>query len=229
MSISNADILSAVKKTKPNKVCGSDNIPAFIIRDCITSFLSPLCHIYNLIILTSTFPKVWKTSRIIPVFKFDNRSHIHNYRPIALLSNYSKIFECIVSKAMYAHMLPMINVNQHGFVQGRSTTTNLMEFTQFVSSALDNRQQVDAVYTDLTKAFDTVHHCILLKKLKQYGFCDAMGDLMKSFMFSRYQFVECSGSKSDLFHAKSGVTQGSTLGPLLFLIYYNDDILQRCC
>ena len=104
-----------------------------------------------------------------------------------------------------------------------------MEFTQFVSSALDNRQQVDAVYTYLTKAFDRVHHCVLLKKLEQYGFCDAMGDLMKSFMFSRYQFVECSGCKSDLFHAKSGVTQGSTLGHLLFLIYYNDVVDNLNC
>lgn len=221
-NISESDILTAVKRMKGNFVAGPDNIPAFLIVDCIQCFLKPLCHLFNLIIKSCTYPERWKLSRVCPVFKAGDRSDITNYRPIAILSNFSKLFECIVSDMLYAHMISSIAPEQHGFVRGRSTATNLCEFTQFVSGALDDQLQVDAIYTDLTKAFDKVDHCILLYKLSKFGLCEDLLILLKSMIVGRKQIVEYNGFLSYVYQANSGVTQGSNLGPPLFILFYND-------
>ena len=227
--IHDCDILTAGKKIKANCVCGPDDIPAFFVVDCLQFILKPLCHLYNLMLKTSMYPNCWKVSRVFPVFKAGDKSNISNYRPIALLCNFAKIFECILSNVIYAHVISRIVSEQHGFVKGRSTATNLCEFTQFISFALDHRLQVDVLYTDLTKAFDRVDHCILLNKLKAMGLCDNLLFLIKSLLFNRTQFVEFSGFRSHSFVVKSGVTQGSNLGPLLFIIFFNNVLRDIGC
>ena len=87
------------------------------------------------------------------------------------LSNFAKLFESILSNIVYSHVEKYIAIEQHGFVKGRSTLTNLPEFTHFVSESLDNKVQVDVIYTDMSKAFDMVNHCILLHKLRNFGIC----------------------------------------------------------
>lgn len=216
------DILKAAKKIKANNVCGPDNLPAFFVVDCIRFLSTPLLHIFNLILNSCVYPDMWRVSKVFPVYKSAERSAVTNYRPIALLSNFSKLFECILSNFIYAHVINSISPYQHGFIRGRSTCTNLCEFTQFVSAAMDSRLQVDAIYTDLTKAFDRVHHCILLKKLKYFGICEQIVLLVKSLLVGRTQFVEYRGVRSPSYYVGSGVVQGSNLGPLLFLIFYND-------
>ena len=228
-SISDNDILKAVKGIKANNVCGADNIPAFLIVDCISCFLSPLCHIFNRILISSQYPTVWKTSNVVPIFKSGDKSNIKNYRPISLIPNFAKLFECILTDAIYAHVKSDIITEQHGFVKGRSTTTNLCEFTQFVSNALDKRSQVDAIYTDLSKAFDKVNHCILLKKLESFGLCDNLISVLKSWLTDRQQRVLCKGFRSSIYKVNSGVGQGSNLGPLLFIIFYNDVVKDLGC
>mgnify|MGYP005983962267 FL=1 len=105
---------------------------------------------------------VWKTSKIVPVFKSGDKANVTKYRPIATIPNVAKLFECILSSAIYSHVIGNIANEQHGFVKGRSTATNLCEFTQFVSTTLDNNMQVDVIYTDLSKAFDSasVNHLV---------------------------------------------------------------------
>ena len=97
-NITDCDILQAAKKLKPNLTSGDDEIPAFLVRDCIGSLLTPLCHLYNAIISTSTFPECWKIARVTPVFKSDAKDNVINYRPIAIIPNFAKIFRSILVK-----------------------------------------------------------------------------------------------------------------------------------
>ena len=103
-----------------------------------------------------------------------------------------------------------------------STVTNLDEFTQFTSQALDNRCQVDVVYVDLTKAFKQVNHCILIHKLANLGICDKVVMLVKALLTDRNQYVERDGFRFFAFQVRSSVTQESNLGPILFTIFFND-------
>ncbi|KAH0822373.1 hypothetical protein GEV33_000418 [Tenebrio molitor] len=132
---------------------GPDEIPSLVIRDCAAVFADPLCFLFNLILNTSCYPMRWKTSAVHPIHKKDDRSEITNYRSIALISNFAKV----------SHKL---SPNQHGFTKCRSTETNLVSISQYLSDALDNHSQVDVVYTDLSKAFDRIDHGLLLIKLE---------------------------------------------------------------
>ena len=111
----------------------------------------------------------WKISKVTSVFKDGEKSHVQNYRPIALLSNFSKIFEIVIHNRIYPIISQYISNNQHGFILGRSTTTNLVQITHYIATALNNEQQVDVIYTDFSKDFDRINHAILLSKLDYFG------------------------------------------------------------
>ena len=187
--ISDCDINRAVKKIKPNLTMGPDGVPAFFIKDCVTCLLQPLCFLFNLIICKATFPDRWKTAKVVPVYKSGDKHNIQNYRPIAIISNFSKLFESILSNVLYRHVSPMISTCQHGFIKGRSTSTNLCEYVQFISNALEARTQVDVIYTDLSKAFDTVKHDVLINKLLSFGICNNLLNLFRSLLLNREQYV----------------------------------------
>lgn len=133
-----------------------------------------------------------------------------------MLSNFAKLSECIVSNVLYSHVVIKFVHQKHGFIKGRSTVTNLCEFTHFVSSALDNPLQVDVIYTDSSKAFDQVDHFILLKELHRSGICDKLSKLLKSMIVNRVQCIEYGGFKPASFYVNSGEAQRSNLDPLLF-------------
>lgn len=208
---------------------GPDNIPSFLVKDCISCLCQPLSFIFNLILTNAVYPAAWKVSKVYPVFKSGDKTNIQNYRPIANICNFSKLFECILSDVLYSHFSSLTIAEQHGFIRGKSTLTNLCEFVQNLSSALDARLQVDVVYTDMSKAFDTVDVDILLSKLDSIGLCDNLIKLFHSMLHGRRQFVEYRNVKSAQFNTPTGVTQGSILGPLLFNIYINSVKEQLSC
>jgi hypothetical protein len=168
-SMTASDVIAAAKNLKPNLTAGSDDIPAFLVKDCIHSFSQPLAYLYNLILMLH----VGRSQKYdCPVFKSGSKTDVSNYRPIALICNFAKIFERLLAKILCHHIAPYIVNEQHGFVKGKSTCTNLLEFTQYISNGLDNGEQIDVIYTDLSKAFDVVNHGLLLQKLSRFGLCN---------------------------------------------------------
>nr|XP_049697166.1 uncharacterized protein LOC126054699 [Helicoverpa armigera] len=162
-------IHTAVKSLDPSKGAGPDGLPpTFFIRtsDAISA---PLHIIFNKCIREGVFPGIWKRAFITPIYKSGDKSNIENYRPISLLSTLSKLFEGLVHGVIYPYFHQLIIPEQHGFVQRRSTTTNLMIFTNHLFENMDQRVQVDAVYTDFQKAFDKVDHLLLLEKIAFNG------------------------------------------------------------
>ena len=208
---------------------GPDGIPSFLIKDCASVLAKPLLILFNLALNSNTFPELWKNSKIIPVFKKDNRTDIKNYRPITIINNFSKAFEFALYEELHIHIDAQICSNQHGFVAGRLTISNLVCVTQFISEMLGGNGQVDVIYTDFSKAFDRLDHGILLRKFSDFGFNRDLVQFCSSYLKCRNQYVQYRGEKSESIICTSGVPQGSVLGPLFFILFINDIVLGVNC
>jgi hypothetical protein len=180
--------------------------------------------VFQLSLSSGTVPSQLKIAKVIPIFKSGDHSVLDNYRPILLLSNFSKILEKLVSNRLtkFIEENNLFNPAQYGFWKSRSTVHPLVHFMNTVSEALNKKHHVISIFCDLRKAFDTVDHSILFRKLKRLGLGDVEVDWFRSYLSNRKQFVYIDGKCSPLLDILLGVPQGSILGPLLFLIYIND-------
>lgn len=220
--INESEIIQATKRLKNKMTAGDDQIPSFLVKDCAHALVKPLSILFNLSLQSSSFPNRWKIARLCPILKTGDPSILSNYRPIAIISNLSKVFEISIYSQLYPQVKNCISPFQHGFTENRSTITNLAYFTQFVSESLDEQSQVDVVYTDFSKAFDKLDHSIIIEKLTNIGVLDSLAVFFTSYLDARVQYVMYNGYKSANAIATSGVPQGSNLGPLLFLLFIND-------
>jgi hypothetical protein len=170
------------------------------------------------------FPARLKTSRTVPIFKTGNSNLCDNYRPIALLSNISKILEKIVSIQLVNHLdrNKIIYKHQYGFQKNMSTEHNLTHAINFIGNAMNEGKYTVGVFFDLKKAFDVCSHNILLKKLKNMGINGTVLDWFSSYLSGRKQQVDIDGVLSDSNDILISILQGSILGPILFLCYIND-------
>ncbi|HBK83120.1 MAG TPA: hypothetical protein DDZ41_05910 [Flavobacterium sp.] len=218
--ITEDDIWRGICKLKDG--CGSDLIPSSILKNCAPSLLHPLSIIFNISLQQGVFPNLWKTSIIVPIFKSGKRNDVKNYRGISKLSSIPKLFEMIICDYLYFNVKSIFANEQHGFIRQRSTTSNLLIFTGKVSEAFESKTQLDVVYTDFSKAFDSTQFNILLEKLDNSGFGPALLKWIESYLVNRKQRVCINGTLSRHIDVHSGVPQGSHLGPLLFNLFINE-------
>ena len=218
--------VSSLIRDLDDSAAGCDDLSSKVIKLGLDYILKPLTHIINCSLITGIVPSKLKIARVTPIFKNGSKHLFSNYRPISVLPVLSKVLEKIVHVQIsnFLNDCNIINPNQFGFQEKKSTSSAVLKLTDYILSSIDDYNHVIGIFIDLAKAFDTVDHGILIKKLEHYGIRAESNQWFENYLKDRKQFVTYNNANSTYKPINYSVPQGSLLGPLLFNIYINDII-----
>ena len=196
--ISEEMVLKQLINLNVNKSCGPDNLHPRMLKELAEQIAGPISHLFNLTIKFSIIPEDWKRAFVSPIYKKGLKCHAENYRPISLTSVFCKIIETFVREKImkHLHVQRLLSAKQHGFISGRSTTIQLLNYLDKCTQAIVDGGVVDTIYLDFEKAFDTVPHRRLLGKLRAYGIDGNILSWISEFLSGRSQEVIVNGEKS---------------------------------
>lgn len=221
--ITELEVGEALKRL-PNKLSkGTDGITSIFLKTNAVALIPPLTWLFNLSMTKGVFPEKLKEAIVVPLHKGGDPSQMTNYRPISLLSTVSKLFEKIIHGRLISFWTKynIFSKRQFGFLPGRSTEMAIFGHMKEVVEGIEKGELVASIYFDIMKAFDAVHHNVLLEKLEKAGIRGVFLNWFSTYLKGRRQKVKINGVIGDARVTTTGVPQGSCLGPLLFLIYVN--------
>jgi hypothetical protein len=223
-SISESFVSQQIQDMKNSKAIGWDSIGVIMFKTFLNTFVPLITNIVNMSLNQGIVPMVWKTARVVALFKGGLSSDPNNFRPISVLPIASKVLERAVNFAFIEHLkrFSLLSSNQFGFRKNCSTTDALLAIQQQILKARNANKFVIIIVLDLKKAFDTVNHDILLQKLFRCGLSRHSMKWFTSYVRKRLQFLKLGPNISRILIVSIGIAQGSILGPLLFAIYIND-------
>jgi len=224
LDITSEEIQRCIKKLNAKVSPGFDQINAKTLNIVALFHSDLLANLFNNLLISGIFPDSLKISIVSPIFKKGDPEELQNYRPISVLPLLSKVFEVILKDRLLSFLnhTNFFSENQYGFLPNKSTETALLKFTDFIYRSINSNKITIAIFLDISKAFDTVNHKILLHKLHTIGIRGNYHNLFVSYLSNRQQIVKIGDCYSDMLSINCGVFQGTVLGPLLFLIFIND-------